>query len=261
MTKTTKKTTTKVFDQCHKGPVEIHPGLWIGDQSEGEKALTSGLAKVAVPLNKMDGSIWEKWDGEVIYIPITDYGVLPRHIAERKANLLVDRLNNGESLSIFCMGGHGRTGYMAALALGFLGYADPIDHIRKHYCKNAIESRSQIDQIAEILDNPKLRDYEPANIFYGFDLYNTYGPKKIEGDYRDCIECVYYDYCKRGGLLIGEACDGFTENFFDPKCKDCSLFLHCSPDASFGDYDACANFIEKEVDSDDPEVPVGLLKI
>lgn len=188
---------------CHKGPIQVHPGLWLGDQDEGELALQKGLARVAVPLNKMDGTVWEHWDGEIIYIPITDFSVLPRAIAERKARELADRINAGDTLSMFCFGGHGRTGYMAALVLGFLGYEDPIAHVRKRYCDKVIETRKQIDQISDILDLPGLKAHKPT-------YASSYGRITYEDilGYEDIIE---YD--------IGSM-----------RCKNCDLLYACNSD-------------------------------
>lgn len=196
----------EVNPPCHRGPIEIHPGLWLGDQDEGELALKRGLATIAVPLNKMSGSVWSDWDGEIIYVPITDYSVLPEKIAARKAQELAERIKNGESISLFCFGGHGRTGYMAALILGVLGYKDPISFIRKNYCEEAIESEEQIIQIAELLGSPELKRHKPAKFYelyqigyednsskcYACCFFALCGMEEIDGN-----ECEYYN--KKGG--------------------------------------------------------------
>ena len=202
---------------CHKGPIEVHPGLWLGDQDEGEDALKKGLARVAVPLNRMDGDVWEKWDGEVIYIPIKDYSVLPEKIAIRKSRELAEILRRGNAISMFCMGGHGRTGYMAALVLGRLGYEDPIKHLRDNYCSKAVESRSQIDQIADILNNQSLRKHNSRS-FYGsaFSCMDYENPKwgtlgfSTAGEpARKCTSCWFYYQCEKA--FEGEECKFYTE--------------------------------------------------
>ena len=190
---------------CHKGPVEVHPGFWLGDQDEGEDALKKGLADIAVPLNKMDGDVWDKWDGEIIYIPITDFSVLPREIAQRKARELSIRIMEGERLSMFCFGGHGRTGYMASLVLGLLGYKDPIAFLREHYCKNAVECETQVRQIAEILGNPEINNHSPSKA--------TRANRHSLWSYH---EDTITDYC--GTCLFFADCGG-TVSKYSPACK------------------------------------------
>ena len=73
-----------------------------------------------------------------------------------------------KKVGLFCLGGHGRTGYVACGVLGKLGYADPIAQIRKVYCNSAVESNSQIKQIAKYCNAPSLETKYYVDEFQGF---------------------------------------------------------------------------------------------
>ena len=53
---------------------------------------------------------------------------------------------------VTCQGGHGRTGTMLAILAGLGGATtgDPVEFIRKAYCRNAVESEEQLAYIAEV---------------------------------------------------------------------------------------------------------------
>lgn len=55
---------------------------------------------------------------------------------------------------MYCMGGHGRTGTTMSILACLNGWAPrdqcPVDWLRKHYCKEVVESAEQIDYIEEI---------------------------------------------------------------------------------------------------------------
>lgn len=141
---------------CHVGPVEIVPNLFLGSGSEALQMPAMGVTTL-IPLNSLNGAIWDKgFRGEILYYPTKDYEVLPRDVIESLANTIVTRLDRNEKIGLFCLGGHGRTGYVAAIVLGKIGYADPIEYVRTRYCKEAIESNAQIKQIADVLQLPEL---------------------------------------------------------------------------------------------------------
>lgn len=58
---------------------------------------------------------------------------------------LAARLEEGKTLHIGCIGGHGRTGMvLAALVKVVMGEEDAITWVRKNYCHKAVESRVQV---------------------------------------------------------------------------------------------------------------------
>jgi len=106
---------------------------------------------------------------------------------------------SGKKVAIFCIGGHGRTGYFTSLLLGKLGIEDPIDYLRKNYCEKAVETNCQVEAIANFLDRPELIErYRMTEREIGFryiSLYN-YIPQNT------CGTCLYYSsvfggYCYR----------------------------------------------------------------
>ena len=111
---------------------------------------------VLVPLDSMSGGIWDTdFRGEILYCPITDYGVLPddmlerlvENIIKRLDDNIIKRLDNGKRLGMFCISGHGRTGYVAACVLKRRGVKNPIAYLHTHYCRNAVESDGQREAI------------------------------------------------------------------------------------------------------------------
>ena len=142
---------------CHNGPVEVYPNLYLGSLAESSQM--AEFCDILVPLAECYGSIWDQgFRGEIWYYPIRDYSVLPDDVADQAVSRIVSALENKKKVGIFCLGGHGRTGYLACLVLGALDYADPIRYIRENYCKLAVESNSQIKQIAEKCEAPWLYD-------------------------------------------------------------------------------------------------------
>lgn len=181
---------------CHNGPVEVYPNLYLG--SLGESSQMAEFCDILVPLAECYGSIWDKgFRGEIWYYPIRDYHVLPDDVADQAVSRIVSALENRKKVGIFCLGGHGRTGYLACLVLGALDYADPIRYVRENYCKLAVESNSQIKQIAEKCEAPWLYDeykedewgtsglnawleahqagYNDYGYGYGYGNYGNYG--------------------------------------------------------------------------------------
>lgn len=206
---------------CHAGPVEVIPGLFCGSEDEFLKGLETGLLfEVLVPLSSLCGSIWNMgFRGEILYYPITDFSVLPNDVLEEIATRIISRIHAGKKVGIFCMGGHGRTGYVASVVLGKLGYADPIGYLREKYCKNAVESTSQVNHIAAIFNKPELAE--------------KYAVKE---DYPLWYEGYYTPYQETATLL--------NENE-EPRCCDCAYFISDSCllfDQVHGDQPACWDF-------------------
>lgn len=124
-------------------PVEIVPGLILGSL-RGLKAILRLNPDVLFPLDRLPGWIWDEgWRGQVVYYPITDYGVLPDDVLEKLVEAVLERLRAGRRAALFCVGGHGRTGYVAACVLHRLGFENPIAYLRKHYSPKAVESDEQ----------------------------------------------------------------------------------------------------------------------
>jgi protein-tyrosine phosphatase len=94
--------------------------------------------------------------GGYLSLPIKDFGVPP---FDYKFWLALARdvqgiIERGESVLIACVGGHGRTGMVAAILLELIDPSvmyDPIDRVRKNYCEEAVETAGQERYIYTIL--------------------------------------------------------------------------------------------------------------
>ena len=121
-------------------PVEVVPGLILGSL----RALNDILDRkpdVLFPLDRLPGWVWETgFRGEIVYYPITDYEALPDDVLDGLVAAVLERLKAGKRVAVFCIGGHGRTGYVAACVLYRLGQENPIAFLRQNYSPSAVES-------------------------------------------------------------------------------------------------------------------------
>jgi hypothetical protein len=72
-------------------------------------------------------------------------------------------LRKGKHVHVHCIGGHGRTGMILSILIGKLTkYPDPVEWVRKNYCKKAVESLVQHNLIWELTgkSKPNKGDYE-----------------------------------------------------------------------------------------------------
>jgi len=109
---------------CHIGPVEVIENLFCGSEDEA-LAMASASIRVdtLIPLYVLDADIWDLgFRGEILYYPIKDYETLPNDVLDDLVSKILERLSSGKKVGLFCMGGHGRTGYVASVVLGKLGY-------------------------------------------------------------------------------------------------------------------------------------------
>ena len=127
--------------------VEIVPGLILGSL-RGLPDILALKPDVLAPLDRLSGHVWDSgFRGEIVYCPVTDYGTLPDDVLERLADGLLERLRAGKRVAVFCVGGHGRTGYVAACLLHRLGQENPIAFLRRNYSPSAVESEEQEDAV------------------------------------------------------------------------------------------------------------------
>ena len=212
---------------CHNGVSEVVPGILCGAEDEFVDALRAGLSvDVLVPLNTLSGRVWDTgFRGEILYYPIPDFGVLPDDILQIAIQKILDRKTADKKVGIFCMGGHGRTGYLTAIVLGKLGHDDPIGFLRKHYCNNAVESIAQIKHIAEVLGKPELiKEYamQPvaADFFYdiNYPLWFQSPLATLSLTDEQCSDCVYFSssYC----VLLDANISGCHEACWDFESCD-----------------------------------------
>lgn len=130
------------------GAVEVVPGLILGGL--GDLADLLGMRpKVLVPLDRLPASIWNfGFRGEILYCPVADGGVLPDDVLEELVENILARLQAGRRVAVFCSGGLGRTGYVAACLLYRLGKQEPVDFLRGNYRYTAVETDAQAEAVS-----------------------------------------------------------------------------------------------------------------
>jgi hypothetical protein len=149
---------------CHNGPTEIIPNFWLGSEQEALSMPEKGV-DVIFSLCELSGAIWN-WGfrGRIYHYPIDDFEILPDDVANMISEHIINCLNEGHKVGLHCLGGHGRTGYIAALVLGRIGYSDPIKLLREQYCSKAVETNEQVAHIAKLLNKPEIK--ENYTVFY-----------------------------------------------------------------------------------------------
>jgi protein-tyrosine phosphatase len=103
----------------------------------------------------------ENKNAKQIIFEIEDMGVADEESVDVFTNELVSLYNQGENMLIHCWGGHGRSGYIAAIVLGKLYNLTPQEALRRvqaaHDCRSGgIKSTSpqhytQFQQVVSIL--------------------------------------------------------------------------------------------------------------
>jgi len=91
---------------------------------------------------------WETSEKVITHVhyPIKD-GHAPTNPARflKLVEWLCTQLQEGKKIQVGCIGGHGRTGLLLAAIAAKLGQQDPIQWVRQHHCKKAVESQEQIE--------------------------------------------------------------------------------------------------------------------
>ena len=136
---------------CHTA-TEVLPGLILGGQRDLQQILAM-KPDVLIPLDSLTGYIWDLgFRGEILYYPIQDMRILPLDVIDRLVRDVLARLDSGKRVAVFCVGGHGRTGYAAACILAARGYNDPIRWLREHYCSFAVENARQEEGVRDYME-------------------------------------------------------------------------------------------------------------
>lgn len=137
---------------CHD-ITEIYPGLYVSGMADAARMANLGL-DVLIPLAGCPKAIEQTFPGEIRPYAIRNEGVLPQEQLKECVEGIIADLHQGKRVGLFCAGGHGRTGYLAACVLGQLGITDPIAWLRQNYCEQAVESYAQLTEIARWLHQP-----------------------------------------------------------------------------------------------------------
>ncbi len=127
----------------HGDVCEIIPGFFIGSAADAEEMVRRGV-DVIVQLAWEDESIREAgFRGLLHFAYIEDGGIITDSELYRLVEEICGQLNRGRKVGMYCAGGHGRTGYVAACVLAEKGIRDPIGYLRSHYSPKAVETEVQ----------------------------------------------------------------------------------------------------------------------
>lgn len=215
--------------QCHTGFYEIYPNLFMGAKKDVTRELCNNI-DVLVPLDSLDAKIWDfGYDKEILYIPVDDYGTLPKETELVMIGKILTLLKEGRKIAIFCLGGHGRTGYIVGCILAELGVADPIKKMWDEYCNNAVESGGQLEAISEYLPRNKRIEFRELyknkmnnynfieSIWYG-DYSST---TKEENDFKVFQDLLSRKCCGDCYYLINNECEvhGAEKGNADEACE------------------------------------------
>jgi len=148
------------FRNCHDGNCHLVENLWIGGWSRGADPsgfhvidLTGGRPGVyeiggtfAETVSLISPLSW-------LSLPIRDFDVPPYDL-EVWLSLAREIRQVGEPVLVVCDGGHGRSGTVAAI-LAFLLAPDvvgddPVQWIRSHYCRLAVETQGQDEYVMKM---------------------------------------------------------------------------------------------------------------
>ena len=90
-------------------------------------------------------STLEKGDLRIMYVKWMDHGVLTLDQLDVAVRFIINELERGDNVEIGCVGGHGRTGTLAAAVCVGLGAAadDALIHLWDDYCDKAVETVPQ----------------------------------------------------------------------------------------------------------------------
>ena len=141
---------TELATRCY----ESHPVLKLGKGKLYGGAARSPKVKdadvyVVLQSGDMNGwqsDPWEKQQITEVYYGIRDMDApadVPRF--KKLVTWVCNQLQSGKTVHVGCIGGHGRTGtVLSAIVAELKGEKNAIQYVRKHYCKKAVESKSQI---------------------------------------------------------------------------------------------------------------------
>lgn len=139
---------------------------------------TSGILQLYIP----DGGV-PYWDDK-IWLTLAE---------EIKTQLLANK-----DIMICCLGGHGRTGIAAAIISHLIdpemATDNPIQWVRDLYCEKAVENKTQIDYIHEVLNLPAAPESLKGSKVHTYYAGNSYTDTYRSG--QKCPECSNVYNCK-----------------------------------------------------------------
>lgn len=183
-------------------------------------------------MDSVGGGIWKTdppWRGILLYLPIDDYGSLPLDVLASYVGMLCRFLKEEKTVYVFCVGGHGRTGYIASAVVGKMlpDADDPVQYVRDNYCNDAVESQTQLASLAEFLGKPELKN-KSTKQSYAWGAYSS--GYKHWTTARDT--CWYCDHFKTATPTRCELRDEARKG----DDKICERFIHFTSKKTYAEY-------------------------
>lgn len=173
-------TVLSTWEPCHKGTISVFTDPVSGVKIKAGGDMRGVVVSPSDLLLDCGARFYSKSYPEVlenknpIIIVNIPNGEIPRLSLEFWKDLVdVIRAQKQDTL-IACIGGHGRTGTCLSILAFLMGIKEaqinPIEFIRKSYCKKAVENRKQFKYIQELLnlklEEPSLHHEYPS--YFGF---------------------------------------------------------------------------------------------
>lgn len=141
---------TTLLPRCY----ESHPHLKLGTGtiyggSASSPAMRDADVYVALQEGAYSNLNTDPWDARHVLevrFPISDQHA-PINVKrfKRMITWLCNQLQEGKTVHVGCIGGHGRTGIvLSAIVAQMLHEKNAIQYVRKHYCKKVVESEEQV---------------------------------------------------------------------------------------------------------------------
>ncbi len=198
-------TQTYSFNDCKHEPFK---GCKVGDHllyPTQDKYVTPNMLSnfdIVCPLTDFGGGVnYNEFCGVILWIPIKDM-TAPNHLRLRaNAQRIVELMKAGNTVALWCIGSHGRTGTVLATCIGLCEPdIDPIDAVRERHCKKAVETQSQCEAVFKALGRELPEKWKPAQIqtkayiTEGKPWSDKHTSKYIVSGAKPC------EYCKQYGM-------------------------------------------------------------
>lgn len=144
----------------------------------------------------------ETLDNTWISLPVSDFkppdAAYTLEFWSALASDISDIMDSGRSVVVFCQGGHGRTGTVAAILAKLLvpNIADPVKYIRDVYCNECVETEKQHNYVNELFGLPKCdpTEYKSAAAVWNYGGYSSaYWGDDWDNHYTKSPEWCYSD--------------------------------------------------------------------
>ena len=138
---------------------EIQPGLIAASGPEPYELMLT-RPDVIVALDSLPNDIWDhRFTGDILYYPITPWGVLDYFILERLVVEIDGLLEDRKRVALFSMDGCGRVGYVAACVLYQRGIRKPIEWLRQNWEASALSAELQEQNVRQFCSRHGARTY------------------------------------------------------------------------------------------------------